>query len=344
MPFTVDYGPISTAMNLAVGAGQAQRQQIGFGEDMQALGYLQHAQQMSQQQKATEIQQSLQGQQLGIEEQRNQATNQLAQAQMQATSNYHQGLLGNQANRNANTADYQQGRVGALQQNADTNSYRADNMDAYRQMMAGIAQQNSGIRQQVADQQGQKIAQGPNQERNLQDYYNSLATQARSMESNASKNFADPKTDPQYQAVVQKMKEIEGNIRDRLLNPQGRQPPPVNPNETQQIAQQGGIPTQLQNTTPDQSPVTLTPQGQQPAPQQAPPQSGRTGLGPLTPGSMITSQSAVKYLAAVGGDPHDPATQAKARQLAAQDGWSLPGMPQQPQQQGYSYSSGGNVQ
>lgn len=318
MPFTVDYGPISQAMQLAQGAGAAQRQQIGFGEDMSALGYLQNAQKMAQTQRATEIQQSLQGQQLDIESQRNQAQNQLAQNQLTATSGYRQGVLQNQADRNDNTAAYNSGRVNVNQQNADTNANRANNTDDYHQMLAAIGQQNANTKVASQEQQGQRFdaqtAQGNTQSQ--QQYYNSLAQQAKTMENNAARNFTDATTDPNYQAIKQQMQAIQMGIKQGLQAQQAPAPV-VNPRVTQQIAQQGGVGQQMQ------APPVAAPTAQQATPQ-------FDQQGNVVPGSrgQITSDVAAGYLRRVGYHQNnpDPALYQQAQQAAAAEGWVVPGI------------------
>lgn len=137
MPFTIDYGPISTAMGLAQQAGQAQAAQTGFSDQMQLQQHLLASQQQAASQRAQEIS-------LALEGQRNQSTNQLAQAQLKSQQQYQQAYLGSLNN-------YRTGMVDVRQQTANTGEQKANQQGQYQTGELGIQQQK--VQSQQAYQQ-----------------------------------------------------------------------------------------------------------------------------------------------------------------------------------------------
>lgn len=284
MAIQVDYGPISTAMGLAQQAGAADRQQIGFGQDMQLMNYAQRAQQLANQQRSTEIQQSLSGQSLGLEAQRNQATEDLArqqlaaqtayqQANLQSLSQYRQGSVGARqetadaaSQRAQNQGDYNAGRLDIGQQNADTRGQSADQMAQNRAALAAIAQQRQGTYQQQVQQQGQigeqrnDIAGSEADSRALLGEYNALQHGVDA----AVRNFTDP-NDPTIQAAKQRMAQIEATMKARPQSILGVQPQQAKtmvrqlPPQQQQQAQPGSSPAAAVPISSDQDYAKLPP-------------------------------------------------------------------------------------
>lgn len=147
MPFTIDYGPISTAMNLAQQGGQAQAAQTGFTDQVALSQHLLQSQQAAASQRAQEIS-------LALENQRNQNTQQLAMAQMQNEQAYRQQYLGGLNN-------YRQGTLGVRQDQAGIQQQRANQQGQYQNSIVGIDQnkQNSLAQYQQWEQQhGDAIA------------------------------------------------------------------------------------------------------------------------------------------------------------------------------------------
>lgn len=189
MPFTIDYGPISTAMNLAQQAGQAQAAQTGFQDQESLQQHLLASQQQAAQQKAQEIS-------LALESQRNQNTQQLAMAQMQNEQAYRQQYLGSLDN-------YRQGTVGVRQQVANTGQQRVDQTGAYQQGELGNAQdklQQQQMFQQWTMDHGDTLANSAQA--------NSIAGQIKTALANGMSL-----TDPQVQPLVQSLTAIDQQMK-----------------------------------------------------------------------------------------------------------------------------------
>lgn len=264
MPITVDYGPIGIAMGLATQGGQNLATQTNNQNDLSLLGYAQRAQAMNNQQRATEMQQAMSEQGLGLEADRNVAQQQLAQAQLAATTGYHNASLaglnsyrqgrndiGQQnADTNAdkvdNQADYNNGRLDVGQQNADTRSQGVQNTGVFQQGMLGINQQNANTRQSAMTNQNQNasdandIRQQGTDTQQLQGEFQSLASVVKQHEN----SLGDP-NDPQYLAAKARMNEIMQSMQQRYRAsdmPQVQSPARVQaaPQQQQQSDQQPG--------------------------------------------------------------------------------------------------------
>lgn len=267
MAINIDYGPISAAMGLATQAGQNQGRQLGFQDDMSLLGYMTQAQRLAQSQRAQDIQTAMQGGQLDLEAQRNQATQQLSQQELAARTAYQQANLqslngyrqnqGAVAQQNAesraqqvqNTGDYQQGRLDVSGQNSNT-------MQQYRGALAAAASQNANTRQQGVQnqntntQQRNSTAQDEADTKALLGEGQALTKYVQTKEA----NFTDP-NDPDLKAAKQRLQQIQQTMMMRntnLANPAVHSSQPVK-GQPQAQAQPGSAPS---------NPVQVTNQAQ----------------------------------------------------------------------------------
>jgi hypothetical protein len=151
MAFNIQYGPISSALGLAQQAGKNQAAQQNFQDFTQFANLTNQSQEELDRRNANQIQEALQAQgqqnqlglahqQMGMEQTRYQAQNELAKAQMAATNDYREGMLD------------------VSQQRADTSSQRAGTYDAYSTGRLQNALKSTDVRQQQVDTQA-SIAQ-----------------------------------------------------------------------------------------------------------------------------------------------------------------------------------------
>lgn len=199
MPFTVDYGPISTAMGLAAQGGQAQAAQTGFQDQMGLQQHLLASQQQAANQRAQEIS-------LALEGQRNQNTQQLAQAQLASQQAYQQAYLGSMNN-------YRNGVVDVRQQTAQTGQQRADQQGQYQQSQIGLQQQKQ---QQTAQFQQWEQSHGDTLASNQQ---------AQSIDGQIKNLMAQGMTldSPQVAPLWQQLQQLDAAMKQRTSQQPGGQ-------------------------------------------------------------------------------------------------------------------------